>query len=56
MAMAFRILIHLPLTLALLPLPAQVVWKQTADGLTVELPAQRPCDFAFALEISPRRN
>jgi alpha-L-fucosidase len=27
-------------------------WKQTNDGLVVELPAHKPCDYAFVLEIS----
>ena len=29
-------------------------WTQTADGLTVELPARKPCEHAFAIEISRR--
>jgi alpha-L-fucosidase len=28
-------------------------WTRGRDGLTVELPSQRPCDYAFTLEISP---
>ena len=28
-------------------------WTRDRDGLTVELPAHRPCDSAFALEIVP---
>jgi alpha-L-fucosidase len=27
-------------------------WKQTAEGLAVTLPAQRPCEHAFAFEIT----
>jgi alpha-L-fucosidase len=34
---------------------SRLEWKQTADGLAVELPAQKPCDYAIALEISPRQ-
>jgi alpha-L-fucosidase len=30
-------------------------WTQSAEGLTVDLPPQKPCDFAVALEISPVR-
>jgi alpha-L-fucosidase len=30
-------------------------WKHSAEGLTVELPAEKPCDYAFALEITPAR-
>jgi alpha-L-fucosidase len=28
-------------------------WKQTARGLEVSLPGSKPCDYAFALKISP---
>jgi alpha-L-fucosidase len=27
-------------------------WKQTADGLTVQAPRQKPCEHAYALKIS----
>lgn len=27
-------------------------WQQSADGLVVKMPAQKPCDFACALKIS----
>ena len=27
-------------------------WKQSPEGLVVTLPAQRPCDHAFAFEIT----
>ena len=30
---------------------ASLKWSRGADGLSVELPAQRPCDYAFALKI-----
>jgi alpha-L-fucosidase len=30
---------------------AGLKWSRGADGLSVELPAQRPCDYAFALKI-----
>ncbi len=29
----------------------ELVWTQTAEGLAVQLPAQRPCDFAWGLRI-----
>jgi alpha-L-fucosidase len=32
---------------------ATLKWTRTAEGLVVELPAERPCDNAFALKISP---
>lgn len=32
---------------------ATLKWIQGADGLTVEFPAEKPCDYAFALEITP---
>ena len=30
----------------------ELEWKQTADGLVVNLPAQKPCEHAYALKIS----
>jgi alpha-L-fucosidase len=30
---------------------APVKWTRSSDGLGVDLPAQRPCDYAFALRI-----
>ena len=30
---------------------AKLEWKQTAEGLEVRLPAERPCDFAWGLRI-----
>jgi alpha-L-fucosidase len=35
----------------LLGAKTKLQWSQGSDGLTVDLPAQKPCDFAFALEI-----
>jgi alpha-L-fucosidase len=35
----------------LLGYDGQVKWSQSADGLTVELPADPPCEFAVALAI-----
>jgi alpha-L-fucosidase len=37
----------------LLGSPAQLVWKRDVSGLTVELPAQRPNDYAFVFRIQP---
>ncbi len=34
---------------------ARLKWAQSAAGLTVELPPEKPCDYALALEISPAR-
>jgi alpha-L-fucosidase len=28
-------------------------WTRNRDGLTIELPSRKPCDYAFILEISP---
>ena len=30
----------------------ELAWSQTADGLAVKLPAQKPCDHAFVLKIA----
>jgi alpha-L-fucosidase len=35
--------------------PGKLDWKQSAEGLVVALPAQRPCDHAFAFEIAGER-
>ena len=39
----------------LLGAQSRLKWTQTAEGLTVKLPALKPCDYAFALEIMPRK-
>ena len=36
----------------LLGSPAKLDWKQTAESLTVKKPADKPCDFAYALKIN----
>jgi alpha-L-fucosidase len=36
---------------SLLGSAAPVQWKRTAEGLAVELPAQKPCDSAYVLKI-----
>jgi len=36
---------------ALLGHPNPLPWRQTAEGLEVTLPAQKPCDHAYALRI-----
>ena len=36
---------------SLLGSPDKLTWAQTADGLVVTLPAQKPCDHAYALKI-----
>jgi alpha-L-fucosidase len=40
-------------TVALLGSKAKLKWTRNAGGLTVELPAQKPCEHAFAMRISP---
>jgi len=37
---------------ALLGHAGKLDWQQTAEGLVVKLPAQKPCDLAFAFKIS----
>jgi alpha-L-fucosidase len=34
---------------------ANLKWTQSADGLTVEFPAEKTCDYAVALEITPAK-
>jgi alpha-L-fucosidase len=33
--------------------PESLRWTRDANGLTVEMPPQQPCDHAFAFRISP---
>jgi alpha-L-fucosidase len=33
-----------------------VQWRQTADALEVDLPRERPCDYAYALKIAVKGN
>lgn len=40
-------------TVQLLGSKAKLKWTRNADGLTVELPAQKPCEHAFAFKILP---
>jgi len=40
-------------TVQLLGSKAKLKWTRSADGLTVELPAQKPCEHAFAFKILP---
>jgi alpha-L-fucosidase len=37
---------------SLLGSPAKLAWRQTPDGLVVQLPAEKPCDHAWCLEVS----
>ncbi len=39
-------------TVSLLGSPDKLAWTQTADGLIVTLPTQKPCDHAYALKIT----
>ncbi len=36
----------------LLGSPAKLDWKQSSESLTVKKPAEKPCDFAYALKVS----
>ena len=36
----------------LLGSPENLQWQQTAGGLVVQLPAKKPCKFAFGLKIA----
>jgi hypothetical protein len=36
----------------LLGYAGKLKWKQEADGLKVEMPAEKPCDHAVALKIA----
>ena len=38
-------------SVVLLGSPEKLAWTQTADGLVVTAPAQKPCDHAFVLKI-----
>jgi alpha-L-fucosidase len=40
-------------TVELLGSKAKLKWARNGGGLTIELPAQKPCDYAFAFKISP---
>jgi alpha-L-fucosidase len=40
---------------ALLGHAGRIEWRQTAEGLEVRLPAQRPCDLAYTLKITGLR-
>jgi alpha-L-fucosidase len=40
-------------SVALLGSKAKLKWTRNADGLTVELPAQKACEHAFAFKIAP---
>ncbi len=40
-------------TVRLLGSPARLKWRREAGGLTIDLPAQKPGDYAFAFQISP---
>jgi alpha-L-fucosidase len=37
----------------LLGSPAKLTWKRGPEGMTIQLPAQKPGDYAFAFKISP---
>ena len=33
----------------------KLTWTRDADGLTINLPAQRPCDYAYVFKITPQK-
>lgn len=37
---------------ALLGHDGPLAWSQEADGLTITLPSEKPCDHAFAFKIT----
>ena len=39
-------------SVALLGSPEKLTWAQSAEGLVVTLPTQKPCDYAFVLKIT----
>lgn len=41
-------------SIEMLGVDKKLKWKQTANGLTIEKPATKPCDFAFAFKINVR--
>ena len=41
-------------SVSLLGHAGQLNWKQSAEGLEVTLPAEQPCDYAYALKITAR--
>jgi alpha-L-fucosidase len=38
-------------SVALVGSPAGLKWAQSASGMTIDLPAQKPCDYAYAFRI-----
>ncbi len=32
---------------------ARLKWTRNSQGLEIELPAKKPCDYAFAVKITP---
>jgi len=38
----------------LLGFPGKLAWTQTAEGLALTLPAQKPCDYVYGLKIAGR--
>lgn len=41
--------------ISLLGSSATLSWSQDADGLTIQTPSERPCDYAYAFKIELRR-
>jgi len=37
---------------SLLGNPGKLDWQQTADGLVVTMPKEKPCNFAYSLKVS----
>ena len=38
--------------MTLLGIPGKLKFTQDAEGLKIKLPAERPCDYAFAFKIT----
>jgi alpha-L-fucosidase len=43
-------------TISLLGSKAPLKWKETADALDVQLPAEKPCKYAYSLKIAVKGN
>ncbi len=42
-------------SIQLLGSDAKLAWSRTADGLTITLPSEKPCDYAVVFKIAPKR-
>jgi alpha-L-fucosidase len=37
----------------LLGYKGELKWNRDADGVSIALPAQKPCEYAYAFKVSP---